>query len=1448
MEKLYELTNPQKSIWITEQYYKGSSINNICGTAIIEETVDFDLLQKSIKEVIKTNDIFKIRFTLENNKIMQYFSESFNSEIELYEVENYEHLDLLRKDIAGIPFNLFNQYLYKFYIFKFPDNHGAFMLNIHHLLADSWTLGLISREIIKVYSQLKNNTYVANIQETSYLEYIQSELNYLNSSRYQKDMIYWNEKYETIPDIVNIAPCKNDTISNNNSFIGNRQLFELDKNIICNIRDYCRQHNVSLYNFFMAIYSLYISEITNLTDFVIGTPILNRTNFKEKITPGMFISNQAFRVNLEGILDFNSLVKMISHNSLNMLRHQKYPYQNLLEHLRLKNINTPNLYTTMLSYQITNAQDENANIKYKAEWTFSGNCADDLTIQIFDINDSGNLNISYDYKVEKFSDKDIQELHLRIIHIINQVLNSENILLNDIDIITPSEKNELINTFNDTYYEYNKNIPIIKYFEEQVLRHPKDIALVFENSTMTYETLNEKANSLAYLLRENGVTSNTIVGIMENRSFEMIIAILAVLKSGGCYIPIAPEYPDSRIKYMLDNSNASILLTEKSLQNKVDFDKKILYITLDNSKIYNSHKENLENISKPDDLSYIIYTSGSTGNPKGVMLTQKNLTNFYHSMVNRIDYLNSDKQRKIVSITTLSFDIFVFETLISLTRGLRLYITDYYEQKITSKLERLIKDHNIEILQTTPSVMKFHIENLSNPQNLSTLKYIMLAGEQLPKSLVDTIKSICPKCTVYNGYGPSETTIFSTTANVTDLSQITIGKPISNTQIYILNNYGKLLPKNYLGEIYISGDGVGLGYLNREDLTSEKYLKNPFHSNSIMYKSGDLGFWEDSGFLYCKGRCDHQIKINGLRIELGEIEEKINSFFSDNSAKSAVIVKQNDKSTTLNAFIQAPTSIDISSLKKYLLSYLPNYMIPNTFTFVPNLPFTPNGKIDRKALVNYEIDTSYKNTDYTTARNEVEQIILDTVRSKLNAQNFGIDSNIFDYGADSLTIINIITELFKYNFNLKVFDMYKYPTIRELYDNLLKKNSIRSNLDYEHFKNLNNIVNSFSKETNCKSINNRYSILLTGATGFLGCHILAQLLDEPSKIEYVFCTMRTKANISAKQRLLNKVHFYFGDKYDSQFNKYVKIVEGDISEKNFGLSEDDYSFVQNNVDILIHSAANVKHYGKYSTFEKINVTGTKNVIEFCKKTNIPIHYISTMTVSGNYLLKQNQSSTPFDENTFYTGQNFDQNVYSKSKLIAESLIIEAISNGQTATIYRIGDLTGRYSDGVFQENINQNAIYLRLKSILEIGYVSKSILNNNLEFSPVDYAAKAVKTLIWSNNNKNRIFHIYNPNLIKTEKLLDFIGDSNYLITILNKDDFAELIQTLSNSKETQDKILGIITDFTEDKDLIYNYTIKQNNNITCEYLKKLGFEWPIIDSKYLQELLDYMKKVNFIK
>lgn len=1040
--KKYKLTAPQKSIMLTEQFYQGTCVNNVGGTANILEKLNFLILEKAMNLFVRNNSSFRIHLNINLGEVKQEITEFNEFSIPIIDVHNINEVKELEYNLINQHFELYNSDLFKFLIFRLPNGTGGFIVNVHHIISDSWTLGLLSREIVELYVKLLNNEDTSKSLDFSYENYISSEQEYFLSNQFEKDKLYWSDIFSTVPELA-IFPYSKQT-SSTVSCKGERFCVELNRDLIKNINGFCSINHISLYNFFMAIYSIYLGGVSHLNDFVIGTPILNRTNFKEKNTTGMFINIAPLRIKLDNSLSFCDFVSNIAKDCMSMLRHQKYPYQMLLEDLRKSNPNLPNLYSTCISYQVTKAVSNELN--FNTCWHFNGTCADDIQIQLFDLNDTGSITIAYDYKINKYSKFDIEVIHNRILHIIKQVLENSCTSISKIELVTPNEKQIILNEFNDTYIDYPKDKTIIDIFEEQVLKTPDDIAIVFETQKLSYKTLNQKVNQLAVFLRKRGIKNNSIVGIMMNRSFEMLISMLAVLKSGGAYIPIDPDYPTDRIEYMVKDSGATLLLYSKEIAHCIN-DNSIL-VDLSSSPFFqdSSNIDNPEKISEPIDLSYLIYTSGSTGKPKGVMLTQKSLASFYYAMINKVDYLRDCKNNySILSITTVSFDIFVFESIISLTCGLTVYLTNNYEQKSTEKLENLVSKNNIDIIQTTPSVMKFHIENLKDKSNFSNLKYVVLAGEPLPKSLVHEIKLISPNCTIYNGYGPSETTIFSTITDVTNLEAITIGHPIANTQIYILDDNLNLLPTGCIGEIYIGGDGVGKGYLYREELTNEKFIPNPFIPNSVMYKTGDLGIWLNDGSILCRGRIDYQVKLRGLRVELGEIEECINSFLPNNILKCAVIIRTINQKEQLVAFISSTQTFELSGLKKYLINYLPNHMVPQQYVMLDNLPHTLNGKIDRNALQNFDIISTQK--EIVLPHTQTEKEIFDIIAKLTNNFGFSIEDDFYTIGLDSLDLIRLSAVLLsKYQIEIPIAEFYKLSSIKDLANYIQNTNHLQTSI------------------------------------------------------------------------------------------------------------------------------------------------------------------------------------------------------------------------------------------------------------------------------------------------------------------------------------------------------------------------------------------------------------------
>ena len=784
---VYNLTNPQKSIWFTEQFYKGTPIENITGCVIVLEKLNLKALQKAINLFVKSNDSFRLKFTVKDDKPLQYLSSFSEFEIENVMVNTDEDIKDIENEKSNTPFEVLDNLLFSFKTFTFPDGHGGFVITAHHLISDAWTAGLVVNEIMDYYEKIINSQIIDN-KNPSYLDYITSEQEYLNSEKFNKDKEFWNEIFKTVPEVATIPSINVENSNSSLSCKAKRKQFVIPKETMNLINEFCKQNKASAFNFFMAVLAIYLSRVSSLDDFTIGTPILNRGNFKEKQTTGMYISTIPFRISINHKIPFAEFLSNISADFLKIFRHQKYPYQYLLEDLRKKDSSIPNLYNILLSYQNVRSNKQTSDINYESSWVGNNFISDDIDIHLYDMNDTGDINIAYDYLISKYSIDDICSIHARFLYIINQVLENNDITLNEIEIVTPDEKKKILYDFNNTSADYSRDKTITQLFEEQVEKTPDNIAVVFEDQKLTYRELNERANSLASYLRSQKIGRNDIVGIMVNRSLEMIISILAVLKSGACYIPIDPEYPQDRIEYMLNNSNTKLLLTFKRLENKVTFDNK-LFVELDN-ELYNSNKDNLININKPDDLAYIIYTSGSTGKPKGVMLKHSNINNFIQGMCNVVDF---NSRKTIVSVTTISFDIFVLESLLPLEKGLKIVIANENEQNDARLFNSLCLENNVNIIQTTPSRFQVLISDSNELNYLESITDILVGGESFPKMLLEKLQQLT-KANIYNVYGPTETTVWSTVKNLTDETSITIGKPISNTRCYILDNNKKLLP------------------------------------------------------------------------------------------------------------------------------------------------------------------------------------------------------------------------------------------------------------------------------------------------------------------------------------------------------------------------------------------------------------------------------------------------------------------------------------------------------------------------------------------------------------------------------------------------------------------------------------------------------------------------------
>ncbi len=1417
---LYDLTNPQKSIWNTEQFFKNTSVNNIGGTIIIKDKINFSLLKKSIYEYVKTNDSFLIKLCFdEKGDIKQYIGDFLPFDIDYISFSSLEDLYKFEKKDCERIFNMLDSNLFHFTVFSLPDGTGGVVLTVHHIISDAQTVNQIAPKLMNFYSSFLNNTKPEFIQ-TSYIDYINSEQKYLQSEKYNNDKVFWENLFE---NSFTSASLTTKSVDSSMIFSSSRECFTISNEEMNKINNYCRLNNISNYHFFMSVYSLYIGKVTNEKNFVIGTPILNRTNFKEKNTAGMFISTVPFLVNLEENMLFSKFASKIGLETLSILRHQKYPYQSILEYIRRQDSSLPNLYNIMISYQINKSNGSINDIPYTTRWTHSNTNMDELDIHLFDINDTGELSIAYDYQLAKYTQEDIVLFHKRILSIIDQIIDNENLLTNNIELVLPDEKDFILNNYNKLI-----DIPIdktvIDLFNEQALKSPDRLALSCYNENLTYSQLNNAVNHLAYYLESNNIKKGDNVCLFFANSIELVVSILAVLKLGACYIPIDVSYPIERIEYIIKNSDCKKILTNSKYIDKLtDLNNICLEVNL--SFIKDSSNTPCENKHTPDlnDLAYIIYTSGSTGNPKGVKISHESLSN-YISWANR-EYVHGETTN-FPLYSSISFDLTVTSVFTPLISGNAIYIYENTNPQLL--LKEIIDDKKVQIIKLTPAHLTL-LQDLASPESI--VSKLIVGGDILTNELCENISiAFSHPVHIYNEYGPTEATvgcmIYEYTKN--EYSTVPIGIPAANTNLFVLNDDFNLIPFGYTGQLYIAGKGLSKGYVKLPSVTSSKFINCPFLKNALMYNSGDLVKLYNTGLMECIGRSDFQIKINGFRIEIGEIQSKILNYPGIKDCYVAALDMKNSK--VLCAYYVPSENINEKGLKNYLQKALPIYMIPKYYVVLNEIPLTGNGKINKKLL---PIPTLDEPNEIVAPQNSVEQVLYDIFCELLQLNELSVTSNIFNYYVDSLVIIKAQTKLYSLGYNINTQDFYDYPTIRQLSAHILSNSDSTSTTVEDDIPDIANLLKPISTNT---SFNN---ILLFGVTGFLGSHILHELLKKTTST--IYCIIREKDNLNAIDRFYQKFSFYFPSENIKDYGNRVHLITGNILKDNFNLSSEQYNFLGSTIDCVINSAALVKHYGKYAEFYNTNIEGTRKITNFCIENTIPLHYISTISVSGYGLVSS--PNTIFTEKDFYIGQNYEDNVYVKSKFEAEKLILNACKNNDLcATIYRIGNITNRFSDGVFQQNAKENAFLNRISAVINLHCIPEQLLRFPIEFTPVDYCANFIVSLLTNDIRQNNltIYHLFNQNYLDFNYLIEFLKKNNINVKTCSIEDFENLV--LNGT----DNYFGIIGYLSNIKNNNLNL-VTLDNNYTNSVLKRINLSWPKITEEYLKAVIDYLIKNKFI-
>ncbi|HYF82321.1 MAG TPA: amino acid adenylation domain-containing protein [Clostridia bacterium] len=1100
----YELTSGQKRLYTLQQFEMEGIGYNMPGSLIIEGKLDVLRLKEAFNQLVQRHEALRTSFMMDGENILQKVHKEVPFEIEYFDkVSSEKEVKVALKrfvrtfDLSKAPLLRVGLIALSFGSIVQKERH-LLMYDMHHIISDGTSMGILVEEFVELYEGKELPKL-----RVQYKDYAAWQNKLLSSEEMKQQEAYWLKEFDGEIPVLNLPTDYPRPVIK--SFEGNRIYFELDEKITEALRKAVKETGTTMYMLLLASVNVLFSKYSGQEDIIIGSAIAGRPHADLENIIGMFVNTLAMRNYPEGTKTFRAFLEEVKRNALRAYENQDYQFDTLIEKLNVKRDMSRNpLFDVMLILQ--NMKMEGAEVEGLSFLPYSGenNIAKlDITIEAVEIGEKISLSIEYCTKL--FHKDTIERMAGHLKKILSKTIENIDIALCEIDILTGEEKQKLLHEFNNTYAEYLGDKTVHELFEAQAAKTPDNIAVVYGDKQLSYGALNEKANQLASVLRAKGVGPDSIVGIMVERSLEMIIGIMGILKAGGAYLPIDPEYPKDRVVYMLEDSGTEVLLTKSGIAKTFEFNKHSLM--LDEDRLYEGDANNLQKNNRSDDLAYVIYTSGSTGKPKGVMIEHKSIVNFIKGMTQEIEFR---EEESILALTTISFDIFGLETLLPLTRGMKIIIAEESSQKDPKALIRLINNHSIDILQITPSRMEMLLDSTTDNMGLTNLKEIIVGGEIFPKPLLEKL-SARTNAKIYNAYGPTETTIWSTTKALYPDNVLNIGKPIANTRIYILDKNNKVQPVGVAGELCIGGDGLARGYLNRPELTAEKFVPNPYEPGEKMYCTGDLARWLADGNIEFLGRMDHQVKIRGFRIELGEIENRLLTY---EGVKEAVVVAKGDESGNkyLSAYLVSEKEHTVAKLREHLNKELPTYMIPAYFIQLDKMPMTPNGKVDRKTLADsskLEESDGGINTGalYVGPRNYLEEKLVEVWEKVLKLNKISIKDDFFEIGGNSINILQVINLISnEMDIELRMADLFINKTIEELSeyikeekagDNLKSVQKINKNKNGKIIFILHGLNGSiYSYKDLAKLLENDFQIYGIQAKGLDGSCSLAKSIDE----------------------------------------------------------------------------------------------------------------------------------------------------------------------------------------------------------------------------------------------------------------------------------------------------------------------------------------------------------------
>ncbi|NEO98539.1 MAG: amino acid adenylation domain-containing protein [Symploca sp. SIO2E9] len=1040
-DKELPLSFAQQRLWFLQQLEPDNPFYNEYGAIQLTGILNVAALEQSLNEIVQRHEALRTTFKMLDGETFQTIAPSLILTLpvvdlcQLPEAEQEMEVQRLATDQNQGPFDLVQDSLLRWTLVQLSEQKHVLLFTIHHIVYDGWSAGVIIRELSALYETFSSGKPVSLPElPIQYADFAVWQRQELQGAKLESQLSYWKQQLNNAPPLLQLPTDRPRPPVQ--TYRGAKESFELPKSLTKALQAIGRKAEATLFMTLLAAFKVLFYRYSGQEDIIIGSPIANRNRAEIEGLIGCFVNTLVLRTDCSGNPTFEELLGRVRQVTMKAYEHQDLPFEKLVEELQperdanynplfqvLFNLqNTPEVKLELPELTLTPFEVEHTRTLF------------DLRLDMTEI-DSG-LEGFWEYNTDLFDAARINRMMGHFQKLLEVIAANPQQRVDQLPLLSQSERHQLLTEWNDTAREYASDTCIHQLFEEQVEKTPDAVAVVFENQQLTYQQLNQRANQLAHHLQSLGVKPEVLVGICVERSLEMVVGLLGILKAGGAYVPPDPNYPQERLSYMLADSGVEVLLTQQSLLEYLPPSQaQVVCLDTDWGVIEQHPQKNLEVGICSDNLAYVIYTSGSTGKPKGVQICHQSVVNFLNSMSHVLGLTQEDT---FCAVTTISFDIAALDLYLPLTVGAKVIVAS---RGVATDSERLLSElfsSKISVMQATPATWQMLLD--AGWSSNYPLK-VLCGGEALSAQLAHQILETGSQ--LWNLYGPTEATIWSTIYQVGANKTVAvnqgvppyIGRPIANTQIYILDKNLQPLPIGVPGELYIGGNGLARGYLNRPELTQEKFIPNPFNNSkfktqkSKLYKTGDLARYLPDGNIEFLGRIDNQVKIRGFRIELGEIEAVLNQH---SQVREAVVVAREDQAgdKRLVAYVVPHSEISIatSNLRDLLQQKLPNYMIPSAFVILEALPLTPNGKVNRKALPAPDISRS--DVGFVPPRNPTEEVLAAIYADILGLEKVSIHDNFFELGGHSLLATKVISRLREaFEIDLPLRSLFERPTV-----------------------------------------------------------------------------------------------------------------------------------------------------------------------------------------------------------------------------------------------------------------------------------------------------------------------------------------------------------------------------------------------------------------------------------